>query len=143
MNRRTEEPRNRRTVNQGTDRAERTSGGEKSFDLRPRTREFAIRIVRLFKALPRTAEAQVIGKQLLRSGTSIGANYRASQRSRSRAEFVSKMGIVIEEADETLFWLDLLGATEILEPSRLKEISKEAEELLSIFVTSQRTARES
>ena len=78
-------------------------------ELKARTMQFAIRIVRVFKGLPRGDEARIIGKQLLRSGTSVAANYRAVCRSRSRAEFISKMSVVVEEADETVFWLELLG----------------------------------
>ena len=80
----------------------------KQEELRNRTKRFALRIIRLFRHLPRTAEAQVLGKQLLRSGTSIGANHRAAGRARSKAEFISKMGIVVEEADETVFWIECL-----------------------------------
>jgi four helix bundle protein len=78
-------------------------------NLRDRTKAFAIRIVRLFRALPHSREAQVIGNQLLRSGTSVGANYRAACRARSRQEFISRLGVVVEEADETIFWLELLA----------------------------------
>src|SRR5216684_3299767 len=76
--------------------------------LRLRTKQFAIRIVRLFRALPKSDEARVIGKQMLRSGTSVAANYRAVCRARSQAEFVSRMGLVVEEIDETVFWIELL-----------------------------------
>jgi four helix bundle protein len=76
--------------------------------LRERTKEFAIRIIRLFQALPQSKEAQIIGGQLLRCGTAVGANYRAACHSRSRADFISKMGIVVEEADESVFWIELL-----------------------------------
>src|SRR5436305_391415 len=78
------------------------------FDLKARTRQFAIRIIRLYKSLSHNEESRVIGRQLLRSGTSIGANYRAACRGRSKAEFIAKLGIVLEEADETVFWLELL-----------------------------------
>jgi len=78
-------------------------------DLLDRTKQFALRIVRLFRALPKSDEARVLGRQLLRSGTSVGANYRAVCRARTRAEFVAKLGIVLEEADETCFWLELLA----------------------------------
>jgi four helix bundle protein len=77
-------------------------------ELKKRTKQFAIRIVRLFQALPRRDEARVIGKQVLRSGTSVAANYRAVCRARSKAEFVAKIGVVVEEIDETVFWLELL-----------------------------------
>jgi four helix bundle protein len=112
-----------------------------SADLKGRTRQFALRIVRLFQSLPRNEEARVLGKQLLRSGTSVGANYRAACRSRSRAEFVAKLGIVLEEADETVFWLELLLDAGIVQQSKLSALVKEADELTSIFVTSLRTAK--
>ena len=77
-------------------------------ELQELTRKFALRIVKLFRSLPKTDDARILGKQLLRSGTSIGANCRVACRARSRAEFVAKLGIVLEEADETAFWLELL-----------------------------------
>lgn len=110
-------------------------------DLRLRTKQFALRIVRLFQALPRSEEARVLGKQLLRSGTSVGANYRAACRSRSRAEFIAKLGIVLEEADETAFWLELLLEAGIVRQAKLDALVKEADELTSIFVASLRTAK--
>src|SRR5947207_3362409 len=100
-----------------------------------------MRIVKLFRALPRNDEARVIGRQMLRSGTSVGANYRAVCRARSRKEFVSKIGVVVEEADETVFWLELLVDCAIVPARRLAALLKEAEELLAIFAASQRTAR--
>ncbi len=109
--------------------------------LRERTKRFAIRIVKLFRSLPRTVDAQVLGKQVLRSGTSVAANYRAVCRARSKAEFVAKMGIVVEEADETLFWLELLVETGVVTKQKMEELLKEANELLRIFVASQQTAR--
>jgi four helix bundle protein len=109
--------------------------------LRERTKEFAIRIVRLFRALPRSAEAQVMGKQLLRCGTSVAANYRAVCRARSRAEFIARLGVVAEEADESVLWIELLEKTGVLSSKRLQEISKEARELTAIFSASLRTAR--
>lgn len=110
-------------------------------DLKIRTKQFALRIVKLYRALPFKNEASVIGKQLLRSGTSIGANYRAACRSRSKAEFLAKMGIVLEEADETLFWLELLLEAEIVSAIKLESLIKEADELTAIFVSSLRTAK--
>jgi len=95
----------------------------------------------MYRALPRTEEARIIGKQVLRSGTSIGANYRAACRARSRAEFVAKLGVVLEEADETAFWLDLLRDTGIFPDRRLQGLIREANELVSIFVASMRTAK--
>jgi len=109
--------------------------------LRDRTKRFALRIVGMYRALPRTEEARIIGKQVLRSGTSIGANYRAACRARSRAEFVAKLGVVLEEADETAFWLDLLRDTGIFPDRRLQGLIREANELVSIFVASMRTAK--
>jgi four helix bundle protein len=98
-------------------------------------------IVRLFQHLPRSTEAQVLGKQLLRSGTSVGANYRAAGRSRSKAEFVSKKGIVVEEADETVFWLECLIESGIVKEELLKGLLAGANELVAIFGVSHRTAR--
>jgi four helix bundle protein len=77
--------------------------------LKKRTKDFALRVIRLYRSLPRTAEARVLGTQLLRSSTSIGANYRAACRGRSRAEFIAKLGVVLEEANETVFWLELIA----------------------------------
>ena len=98
----------------------------KQEQLRDRTKRFTLRILRLFRHLPRTTEAQVLGKQLLRSGTSIGANYRAAGRARSKAEFVSKMGIVVEEADETVFWIECLIESGIVRPNLLADLLAEA-----------------
>jgi four helix bundle protein len=95
----------------------------------------------LFRSLPKTEEARVIGRQVLRSGTSVAANYRAVCRSRSKAEFIAKVGVVVEEADETVFWLELLGETAIVPQKRLEELLLEANELLAIFAASQRTAK--
>ncbi len=109
--------------------------------LRERTKQFALRIIRLFKALPRSVEAQVMGKQLLRCGTSVAANYRAVCRARSKAEFVARIGIVAEEADESVLWLELLEESGTLPSQRLQEILKEARELAAIFSASQKTAK--
>lgn len=108
-------------------------------DLKERTRRFAVRIVRLCRSLPRTMEGKIIGSQLLRCGTSVGANYRAVCRARSRAEFASKLGIVIEEADEAVFWLELLSDTGIFSKEQLHELVAEANELVAIFVASRQT----
>lgn len=113
----------------------------KTEELRDRTKRFAIRIIRLFRALPRSVEAQVIGKQLLRCGTSVAANYRAACRARSKAEFIARLGIVAEEADESVLWLELLEETKVLSHERLVEIAKEAKELAAIFSASQKTAK--
>jgi four helix bundle protein len=87
------------------------------------------------------ARTKVLGKQVLRSGTAVGANYRAVCRARSRAEFIAKIGVVVEEADETVFWLELLAETGIVKESRLKNLLTEAKELTAIFAASQRTAK--
>jgi four helix bundle protein len=110
-------------------------------ELKKRTKQFAIRIVRLYQALPKRDEARVIGRQVLRSGTSVAANYRAVCRARSKAEFVAKLGVVVEEIDETVFWLELLVETGIVAESRMESLQKEATELLAIFAASQHTAR--
>jgi four helix bundle protein len=110
-------------------------------ELKERSKQFAIRIVRLFRALPRTDEARILGKQALRSGTSVAANYRAVCRARSKAEFVAKMGVVVEEIDEALFWLELLVETGVVQPERMESLLAEASQLLAIFAASQHTAR--
>lgn len=110
-------------------------------ELRQRTKRFAIRIVNLFRALPRSADAQTLGKQLLRSGTSVAANYRAVCRARSKAEFISKMGIVVEEAEETVFWLEILTETGVVSSAKAEDLQKEPNELLAIFGASLRTAK--
>ncbi len=110
--------------------------------LRARTKQFAIRIVRVFKSLPKNDEARIIGKQLLRAGTSVAANYRAACRWRSKAEFISKVSVVVEEADETAFWLELLIETSIIPEVRLRDLLTEANELLAIFAASLWTARQ-
>jgi four helix bundle protein len=107
-----------------------------------RTKQFAIRIVGVARTLPRTREGDVIGKQLLRSGTAVAANYRAVCRARSHAEFISKISIVVEEADETVFWLELLADTEIIPAQKLSLLMKEANELLAICAASLRTAKQ-
>jgi four helix bundle protein len=110
-------------------------------ELKHRTKAFAIRIVKLFRSLPKTEEARIIGRQVLRSGTSVAANYRAVCRARSKAEFISKIGVVVEEADETVFWLEMLVETKIVTAQKMADLLKEANELLAIFAASQRTAR--
>lgn len=105
-------------------------------DLRERTKEFALRIVRLYTALPKRNEvARVIGRQVLRSGTSIGAHYREASRGRSGAEFHSKIGVALQELDETAYWLELLAETGIVPAASLDGLLQETDELISIFVT--------
>jgi len=115
---------------------------ERAAELKGRTKSFAIRIVTLFRSLPRSPDAQTLGKQLLRSGTSVAANYRAVCRSRSRAEFIAKMGVVMEEADESVFWLELLSETGVVKAERAKNLLEEANELVAIFGASLRTAKD-
>jgi four helix bundle protein len=110
--------------------------------LKLRTKTFALRVLNLYRSLPRTQEARILGTQLLRSSTSIGANYRAACRGRSRADFVAKLGIVLEEADETVFWLELFQEGKIFPPEKLRDLVHEANELVAIFVSSVRTAKE-
>jgi four helix bundle protein len=95
-------------------------------DLRDRTKRFALQIVRMFSSLPKTVEAQVLGKQVLRSGTSIGANYREAYRGRSRAEFIAKAGDCLKELEETAYWLELLAEGGIVEENRLADLRKSA-----------------
>ncbi len=108
--------------------------------LQTRTKAFAVAIVRAFTALPKTDEARVIGRQFLRSGTSVAANYRAACRARSKAEFISKMAVVVEEADETAFWLDLVVDAKIVSAASMYALHDECEELLKIFSSSRATA---
>ena len=100
-----------------------------------RTKELALRTIKLFQSLPQTDEARVIGKQLLRSATSVAANYRACCRARSDAEFFSKISIVVEEADETLFWLELLQEAGIIAPEKLSSLMNDFEEVVKIANT--------
>ena len=104
--------------------------------LRERTKQFSLRIIRLFRHIPWQHDGHVIAKQLLRSGTSIGANYRAACRARSRNEFYAKLCIVVEEADETVYWLELLSEGEVVRSDRLDGLLREAKELAAIFTAS-------
>jgi four helix bundle protein len=106
-----------------------------------RTKQFALAVVALVEALPAGRTADVLGKQLLRAGTSVGANYRAACRARSRREFIAKMGIVEEEADESQFWLDLLIARGATDTERAIALRQEASQIVAITVSSIRTAR--
>ena len=106
-----------------------------SVDLSERTKSFALRIVRLYTALPKSTLAQTLGKQVLRSGTSVGANYREAKRSRSRNEFIAKIGDCLKELDETAYWLELLTESEILSESKTRALSTECDELIAILTT--------
>lgn len=105
-----------------------------------RTKRFALEVIRLTGDLPKQRAADVIGRQLLRAGTSVGANYRAACRARSRAEFIAKLGIVEEEADECIYWIDLLTESGLVADGPLAGLKGEANELLSIIVASKKTA---
>jgi four helix bundle protein len=115
---------------------------DKAAELKRRTKDFAIRIVTLFRSLPHSPDAQTLGKQLLRCGTSVGANLRAVCRARSQAEFIARMGIVIEEADEPVFRLELLSATGVVRQERTPDLLREADELVRIFGASPRTSKQ-
>ena len=110
-------------------------------ELKDRTKPFALRIIRLVEALPKSTTGNVIGNQLLRSGTSVGANYRAACRGRSKADFTAKLGIVVEESDECCYWLELLVDSGIVPKEKLEPLQKEADELTAIFVSSIKTAQ--
>ncbi len=110
-------------------------------DLKTRTKAFALRILKLVDALPKTTAGRALASQIVRSGTSIAANYRAACRAKSTADFIAKMGIVEEEADETLFWLELLEESELVTAAKLTAIKQEANELIAITVASIKTAR--
>lgn len=110
-------------------------------DLAPRTREFARRVIRLFMALPKSTAAQVLGRQLLRSGTSVGANYREANRARSKPEFIAKIGDCLKEADESAYWMELLRDEGFLPAAKLQPLLNEACELVAIFVTISKRAK--
>src|SRR5262245_55177829 len=109
--------------------------------LRERTKQFALRVVRLYTSLPVTTLAQTLGKQVLRSGTSVAANFREASRARSSAEFVSKLGIVEQELDETALWLELLEESGVFPRDKLAPLRNEADELIRIVVTSIRRSK--
>ncbi len=106
-----------------------------------RTKQFALRVIKVVESLPKGNTAQVIGNQLLRSATSVGANYRAARRGRSPAEFRSKLGIVEEEADESIYWLELIVESGLMTESRLSDLMQEANEILAMVISSINTSR--
>jgi len=112
-------------------------------DLRDRTKHFALSIIRMFSMIPKSTEAQILGKQMLRSGTSVGANYREAYRGRSKAEFVAKCGDSLRELEETAYWLELLVDGKIVPPERLAALRQECDELIAIFVTILKRSKES
>ena len=109
--------------------------------MKQRTKAYALRVIRVVQALPRNEVARAVGGQLLRSGTSVGANYRAACRAKSRPDFVHKLKIVEEECDESLYWMELLVEGEVMPAVRLEALQQEGSEILSIVVASLRTAR--
>ena len=113
----------------------------KGQDLRARTKAFALGIIRLYASLPKTTEAQVIGRQLLRSGTAVGAHYREADRAKSTPDFISKMEGGVQELDETTYWLELLVEAGIARPEKVADLRNENGELIAIFVASIRTAK--
>src|SRR5438132_10550465 len=103
-------------------------------DLKQRTKTFALRIIKLYSALPRRGDARILGTQILKSGTSVGAHYREACRAKSNRDFISKVEGALQELDETAYWLELIGEAEILSVQRLEPLHIEAEELMAIFV---------
>lgn len=111
-------------------------------DLKERTKRFALQIIRLFGSLAKTAEAQVLGKQLLRSATSVGANYREAHRGRSKPEFIAKCGDCLRELEESAYWLELLADSGIIPATKLSAVRNECDQLTAIFVTIIKRAKE-
>jgi four helix bundle protein len=116
-------------------------GGDAQLDLKQRTKQFALRVIRLYVALPKTTEAQVIGRQVLKSGTSVGAHYREATRARSNAEFISKIEGGLQELDETSYWMELLVESDIVPATKLAQLQVEANELTAILVTVAKNAK--
>jgi four helix bundle protein len=110
-------------------------------DLKERTKAFALRIIRMYSALPKTTEAQVIGKQVLRAGTAVGAHYREAYRSRSDAEYVAKIELALQELEETGYWLELLIGAEIVREKRLADLRTESNELTAMLVSCTKSAK--
>ncbi len=110
-------------------------------ELKRRTKQFGLRAIRVVDALPNVAAGQVLGRQLLRSATSVGANYRSACRGRSKAEFIAKVGIAIEEADEANYWLEMITEARLLPPEKLSDLMQEGDEIVAILTASVQTAR--
>jgi four helix bundle protein len=119
----------------------RTKTGEDVADLRIRTKQYALRVIRLYTSLSKDTVSQVLGRQLLRSGTSVGAHHREASRSRSVAEFVSKMEGALQELDETAYWLELLVESKTVSVDRLAALLEETDQLIAIFVASVKTSK--
>ncbi|MBC8116412.1 MAG: four helix bundle protein [Candidatus Saccharimonas sp.] len=112
-------------------------------ELKQRTKQFALRVMKVVGALPENSVGRAIGNQLIRSGTSVGANYRSACRGRSKAEFVAKLGVVVEEADESVFWLELIIDGKLLTKQRIEPLLQEANELTAIMAAAHKTAQSS
>jgi len=110
-------------------------------ELKARTKKYALRVIKLVEALPKTTTGRTIGNQLIRSGTSIGANYRAALRARSKLEFIAKLGIVIEEADESAFWLEIIIENKLFKKELVGSLLQETNELVAIFVTTRKSSK--
>jgi four helix bundle protein len=110
-------------------------------ELRARTKRFTLRVMKLVAALPDNAQGRVTGYQLMKAGGSVGSNYRAVCRARTRKDFINKLGVVIEEADESAFWLEVIGEGNVLDPTLIAPLLQEANELVAIFTASRITAR--
>jgi four helix bundle protein len=111
------------------------SKNQKPKDLQIRTKELALRVIRMYSALPKSTEAQVLGRQVLRSGTSVGANYREANRARSKPEFIAKIGDCLKDLDETAYWLELLAESSMVSDAKLADLRDECDQLLAIFTT--------
>ncbi len=110
-------------------------------ELKKRTKQYALRIIKLVRALPNTSDGRTIGNQLIRCGTSVGANYRAACRARSKVEFIAKLGIVIEEADECAFWLEIIIESGLMRKELIEPLLKETDEIISIMVASLKSSK--
>ena len=119
----------------------KTETVEKTYDLRKRTKEFALQVINLCLVLPKNLQVQIIGKQVMRSGTSVGANYREGFRARSPQEFISKLGTCLQELEETTYWIELLEEGRMVPSEKLTDVKKEADELTAIFVSSIKTMK--
>lgn len=111
-------------------------------DLRARTRDFGVRVIKMVDHFPNKRAANIIANQIIRSATSVGANYREACRARSTKEFISKLGIAEGEADETLYWLEVIASTELIKKDLLVDLMKEADELIAILIASAKTAKQ-
>jgi four helix bundle protein len=111
-------------------------------NFRNRTKKFVVDNIKLFKTLPKTEEAKIVGRQLLRSSSSVGANYRAARRARSQAEFHSKLSVVVEEADESVFWMEILVEAEIIKQNDISPLMNEANEILKVTAKARKSVSE-